>query len=504
MAENVLAQLPFPSSLGTAAWIDSQRLEFRDVKIGDFFYADSVTITAVPYQLLRHHITELDIRGGQVFTGPLDEALKQGKGRGGGGLDWTITKLVIGRGTLMLQDLAPNMPAIPVRLGVVQPIILNYIKLNKPDASFNMTRERTLDIENVNIASPFDPLAPVLSLPLIRVRFTYDEMWHHSLREVDLVHPVLHLGEDLFWFSDEFKKEHATAPAQGVAAPWHLGHFQVRYGKLGINVFGQPKVQFPFFFDTDVDDIRLDQLDRISAKSVVAIRNLTTYYPDYKIKIVNLHGEIGFSIPPSDVHADNVVPTVQIDELAWNGIAATKAWSSVTFDPNGIYGKLGGKCEGGYVKGNFEVYYTKGFLWNADLFADRIDSGPIAEKLVGKYFSLTGTLDGRIAVSGKATEILSCKGQLDMLHPGKLEIHSLDRMMKKAPASLKDKAVNIALEACRLYPYEMGAVKLDYSPGGGTATLKLSGPMGQRDFSVYLHPYPDGPHDKVAKAEETR
>ena len=506
LAEKLLAQLPFPASVGSARWMDERTLEFRDVKMGDFFYADSITISASLVHLMRHHFTEVDIVGPQVFTKRLNEMLAQGGPNAKAtDLDWSIAKLTIRRGTLMLDDLASGMPSIPVRMGVTAPIILNDIQLGHPNASPSMTREQKVDIQNVNIVSPFDPLAPVLSFPLTHVRFTYTELWHHQIREVDVTRPVLHLGQDLFWFSDEFKKEHNAAPATGVESPWRVGHFKVRYGQLAVNVFGQPAVQFPFFFDTDVDNIRLDQLDKISAKSVVAIRRLDQEYPDYKIKIVNLSGRLDFSIPPTDTKANNVVPTVHIDELAWNGIAATNVWSSVTFDPNGIYGKLGGDCETGYLKGNFEVYYTKGFLWNGDFFAEKVDCKPIAQKLAGKYFSLTGAVDGKIAVQGKATEIQACKGELDMVHPGLLEINSVEDLMKRLPGdaqSLKNQAMKIGLEAFRVYPYQTGALNLDYTPAGGSALLKLEGPRGKREFSVFLHPFPET--SKIANAEENR
>ena len=369
VVEGVLAALPVSTSVGTVTWLDPNRLEFRDVKIGDFFYADSIIVTGSVYQLLRHHVTELDVLGPQLFTAPLyDYLAKHQNGGDSAGLDWTITKLVIHRGTLLLSNLAPDMPPIPIRLGIRQPIILNYVKLNKPDASPSMTRERVMDLENVLIVSPFDPLSPVLSFPLIKLRFTYSELWHHNIREIQLIRPMLYLGQDLFWFSDQFKKERASAPGEGVHAPWQVGLFQVNYGQLAINVFGQPKVTLPFYFETQVNSIRLDQLDKISAKSTIAIQRLDQDYPDYKIKIDNLSGKLEFSIPPTDVNANNVVPTVHIDKLAWNGIAATDVWSSVTFDPTGIYGRLGGNCEKGYLKGNFEVYYTNGFAWNANFF----------------------------------------------------------------------------------------------------------------------------------------
>jgi dicarboxylate transporter DctA-like protein len=509
VATEILSRLPFPSSVGHVQWLNASQLDLRDLKVGDFFYAAHVIITATPYQLLRHHIDKIDIRGAQFFTEKFNDALRQGgKSQGPGGLDWTISKLVISRGTLWLEEMAPDMPPIPVRLGITQPITLNYVKLGHPDQSPSMTHERTVDLENVVIVSPFDALSPVLSLPLIRVTFTYNELWKHHLRQVSVVRPVLHLGQDLFWFTDQFKKEHPATPntGKGVDAPWQLGHFQVRYGQLAVNAFGQPAFQFPFFFDTDVDDVRLDQLDKVTARMVVPIEKFNADYTDYKIKIVELTGQLEFSIPPGDANANNVVPVVNIKELSWNGIAATDVSTSVTFDPTGIYGKLTGKCERGLLSGNFEIYYMKGFTWNADFFANTIDCAPIAEKMAGKYGTLTGTIDGQIGVQGKTTEITNCTGQLDLRKSGVLEISSADDLIKRLPGakgSLQNQALTLAVDALRNYPYQTGGVKINYTPGGGVAALHLDGPSGKRDFSVYLHPYDDGTSN-VAKASDSR
>ena len=509
VATEILSRLPFPSGVAHVQWLNASQLEMRDLKIGDFFYAARVVVTATPYQLMRHHIDEIEIRGAQFFTEKFNDALRKGgKSQASVGLDWTITKLVIYRGTLWLEEMAPDMPAIPVRLGVTQPITLNYVKLGHPDQSISMTHERTVDLENVIIVSPFDALAPVLSLPLVRVTFTYNELWKHHLRQVCVVHPVLHLGQDLFWFTDEFKKEHAGAPStgQGVDAPWEVGHFQVRYGQLAVNAFGQPALQFPFFFDTDIDDIRLDQLDKVSARMVMPIEKFNADYTDYKIKIVDLTGQLEFSIPPSDAKANNVVPVVNIKALSWNGIAATDVSTSVTFDPTGIYGKLSGKCERGLLTGNFEIYYLKGFTWNTNFFANTIDCAPIAEKMAGKYGTLTGTIDGEVGVQGKATEITNCTGQLNLKKAGVLEISSADDLLKRLPGaagSLQNQAMKIAVGALRTYPYDTGGLKINYTPGGGGASLHLDGPSGKRDFSVYLHPYDDGT-SKVAKASDSQ
>lgn len=495
LVDHALGELPFPTSTGDVSWSDPRTLKIKDMKLGQFFYAESVFVSLNGRNLLRGHISAVKVYGCQVFTKALDEELKKFnsyEAQLSSGLDWTLDLLEIRRGTVMVEDFAPDTPAIPILLGAARPIILRDINLGRPNASPSMTVERTVEIENVNLASPFDPLAPVLAFPLTRMRFTYNELWHHHIRELDFISPTIYLGQDLFWFTDEFKKTRNAAPSEGVNAPWDVGHLEAHYGQLAINAFGQPTARLPFFFQTKVDNIRLDQLDKISAKSTIPIVRFDQDYPDYKLNIVNLHGNLEFSLPPSDDTANNVVSTVKIDKISWHGIPATEVWTSVTFDPNGIYGNLGGNCESGYLKANFEIYYTKGFTWNIDFFADKINCQPVAQKIVGKYLSMTGTLDGDIAIQGKTTNILAAEGTLDLETPGVVEIKTMDDLLKKLPTNLsilKGDLLKIAVHAFQTYPYENGQLKVDYKPDGGTCSLKLNSPNGPRHLDIVWHPY---------------
>jgi hypothetical protein len=522
----VLAQLPFPTSTGKVTWINRRTLEIDHVKFGDFFYADSIVVVASPFGLVRRHVAEVRVVGGQLFTKPLYEMMDHPAAQQSGvvrnwspaslkdrlsdlgsgvvsGLDWTIARLEISRGTVMLDSPTLDL-SVPVRLGAKRPIVLFDLKLNAPESSPAMTRERTEEIENVNIVSPFDPVARVLAFPLIRVRFTYTELWHHQIRAIDLIRPTMFLGEDLFWFTDQFKKERSSLPMQGVTAPWEVGHLEVQYGRLAVNAFGQPVVNFPFFFDTEVDNIRLDQLDKISARSTIKIRRLDQDYPDYKVRLLGLTGQLYFSLPPTDEKANNVVNTIAIDAFYWNEIPVLKVNSTVTFDPNGIYGKINGACEGGQLAGNFEFYYSKGFTWNVDLFADKVNCQPVAEKVAGKYFNLTGELDGKISIQGHATEIQNCQALFTLPHPGLLEIKSIDSLLSKMPGKvtlLKDQVTKIAAKTLSSYPYVSGRLKIDYKPDSGIGTLRLDSPNGLRQFDVYWHPYPSS---EVAKANDNQ
>jgi hypothetical protein len=503
--DRILAQLPQPSSASKVFWVNRRTLEIDDIKIGGFFYADSLIITASPIGLIRRHIAKIRVNGGQVFTAPLYAAMESTtakEAKDDSGLNWTIGRLEISRGTLLLQNLLPDT-SIPVRLGVRWPLVLYDLKLNKPDQSAAMTKEETIDVENVFFVSPFDPVAPVLSLPLTRIRFTYDEFWHHHIREIDLIKPTLFVGEDLFWFTSQFKKMHNDRPTQGPMAPWEVGRFQVQYGQMAVSAFGQPVVHFPFYFDTAVDNIRLDQLDKISAKSTIAIRRLNQDYPDYKVQIVGLTGNLYFSLPPDSKDANNVVNTIKVDEISWNDIPVTNASSTVTFDPEGIYGKLSGACEGGELSGNFEFYYNKGFIWNVDFFAQQLNCQPIAEKLGGKYLTMTGELDGKLTVDGQVTDIQKVKGSLTLPKAGVVHLKSLDELLTKLPAdtsAIKRDTLKIAIQALETYPYTAGELKLDYANQSGVGSLILNGPDGRRQFDMYLHPWtnPDA-SSKVAK-----
>jgi hypothetical protein len=155
------------------------------------------------------------------------------------------------------------------------------------------------------------------------------------------------------------------------------------------------------------------------------------------------------------------------------------------------------------MEGNLEVYYTKGFEWNANFFAHQIDCAPIAEKLAGKYGSLTGVINGKIGVQGKATTIERVSGSLALDKPGALTIESTNRLAADLPASMigiKRDALKLALQAFDYYPYTTGNFVVNYQPGNGGATLKLDGPKGRRDFSVYWHPFG---RSEVAKAEDS-
>jgi hypothetical protein len=101
----LLAKLPFSSSTGDIYWLNRRTLVINDFKFGGFFYADQLVVTASPFGLWRHHIAKVQVYGGQLFTGPLYDALaKNTSSSSGDGLDWVIGQLELSRGTVMLDN----------------------------------------------------------------------------------------------------------------------------------------------------------------------------------------------------------------------------------------------------------------------------------------------------------------------------------------------------------------------------------------------------------------
>jgi hypothetical protein len=80
----------------------------------------------------------------------------------------------------------------------------------------------------------------------------------------------------------------------------------------------------------------------------------------------------------------------------------------------------------------------------------------------------------------------------------------MDELLNRLPADMsvmKRDMSKIAINAFQTYPYQSGVLKIDYKPEGGSGSLKLEGPNGQRQFDMYWHPYSSS---KVAKITDNQ
>ena len=211
---------PFPATAGQVEWTDSHTLVLRDVKFGDFFFADSIVIRLAsatdPAPRRYRHISDAD-----VFMSKFDQTLsKEGQGDRKARLDHPPPHHQPRTGHARL---GPQLPPVPVNVGARRPVILNHIHFGTPDQSLPMTEERVVELENIHFSSPFDPLAPVLSLPLVRIKFSYSELWHHHIRSIDSSGRISFSGRTCSGSPTKSKRSAATEPRAGPESPWKSG-----------------------------------------------------------------------------------------------------------------------------------------------------------------------------------------------------------------------------------------------------------------------------------------
>ncbi len=424
--------------------------------------------------------------------------------------NFKIRELVIANGTLLLDALAPGLPPLTIALGSPTPIEWRDVVIGGSASSNNAT-EQSLAVHDLVIYSPYDAISPVLSFAQIRLIFTWPELAVQKLRRVIVTQPTLYLGPDLFWFVDEFSKREQAAPAPTAGGKpstlpsWRIDQVQIKAGRLAINVTGQPSVIFPFYFHSQAQNVRTEALDQLVLESEMIVDDQTLVYPTYSLSIERLHGQIEFSLPPVEHgRVRNVVPTLYADAIVWKGARVTDAWVSVTFDPKGIYGRVGGKSYGGEVGGEFTVGFESGFPWNGSIFTRNVNLAPAVQLWAGEYLSLEGTIDGDLKVRGQSRIVENGGGAFRFAGPGRLVVQGVDSMLEKIPADwaqFKQEIARAGLLAVRELDFTSGSLQLDYAAPVAGATLEIEGAQGKRRFEVRWH---QEPATNVAKTVETR
>lgn len=517
LIQNVVKWSDVPLSLEKATWSDDGSLVLERIRMpaGDrddtYLKVRKLTVKWHWYELLRKgRIALVEIDRPQIWLAQFNKATekadaeKKGSEDSGGNNSkpghWWIKTLKINEGTLTLDNLGPDIPAVPITVGHKVPLELHNVQISG-NRVHGQNREDVATVNDLTITSPEDALSPVLHFDAINIRYTWEELRENHIRAVEVIGPTIYLGPDLFWYADHFASQRATSG--GNAVPWQIDEFEVRAGKLAINAFGQPGITLPFTFVSDAKNIRLDQLDKISLNNKILIPPQDRFYPEYKVKWEGLQGEIAFSLPLGSGNAENVVNTVSVKSISWNDLEVTDGWSSVTFDRNGIYGRMEGNCYKGVLTTNFSIFFNTNFPWEGNFFALNVDSAPIAKKLAPSYLNLTGILQGSLAVNGESQDVLRSTGKLTLQPPGVLEIKSIDNLVQRLPADwnpIKKDLTTIVLEAFRTYNYTSGELNMDYQMPLSEVSLKLKGIQGERNFTIHWHQ--DG-HKNERKSENS-
>ncbi|MCS7062666.1 MAG: hypothetical protein NZM04_01230, partial [Methylacidiphilales bacterium] len=413
---------------------------------------------------------------------------------------WTprVGTLTIKRATLFLENLLPETHTIPLTIAQDDPLILDDILLAPLHHQPISDKPYRAATGRITLYSPYDALLPVISIDSLELTFSWNALRRNSLHELIIHRPILYVGPGLFWLADAIQKKRAEASSlPGTAPPpvWTIENFSLRDGTLNIAAWGGKGFTIPMRFQSTFRNLRTDRLQELSLHNTLIFDPLTASYPDYRLSIENLRGEINFSLP-LESNSNNLVPTLFLDRLTWNELTAQNLYLSVTFDPHGIYGHIGGHSYGGTIHAGFNIGYQAGFPWNAWITADQVNLLPITRRLTRDTFTLTGPLQGQLILKGRGKTIQQCHGFLNLTQPGKMHIAAVSELIHRLPADWdqpRRAIVQSALESFRHYPFTSGSLKWHYAIPLSHAHLLLQSPHGKRDFTLRWHQLPHPP-----------
>ena len=437
---------------------------------------------------------------------------------------WKVGSLDIGDVAVTLQKIAPGLP--PLRFEVN--LQAQDTPLEMEQLAQHVVKQR-VELSNLTIPSPYDPLRTVARLDTIFIDFSLDGVFAERLDKVEIVSPTLFVGEDLFWYVDYFRKfaageiksaknspqlvsndkAVALAAAKEISeAPpkkkgWTVDVLQVHSGKLvlapkGVPLpgFGQP---FPFSFVTRLDDGRFD--------ATLDIPPDTYTLPDLKLEFRGMKGKVEFNLPMKGV-SNNLSEVFRVDQIRWRELHLEDAHMSLTYDMNGMYGQFGGAAYEGYLNGAFNIYFDQSYSWDGWIAASGLNPTEVTEKMTPAYFILNGKVDCKAVANGSSQELYQADLSFKNVTPGQFSLAGLNDMINEyagyGTVDLTSQITRIGLETLRDFEYDTADGEGRFYGREGKGFLRFKGPTGVRNFDINVidHRWKDDPKKKPEEKDE--
>lgn len=407
---------------------------------------------------------------------------------------WKIRKFTIEAGRVTLADLGESVPEIQFDAKMQ----LDNVYLTD-DADLADNTLETVELANLTIHSPLDPFVPVANLHSVFIRFSLAGLLSRRIDKVLMLNPTIYIGEDLFWYVDELKKNAAKGTTTGAGnekdrtaetPDWTIETFEASSGKLVILNGGEAPLTLPIGFSSKAGNIRFANLSELQLELNLLVPQSDYRFPAYQLQFDDFGGDIEFGLPPN-TDANNLVQTLRAAVGRWRQYAAHELWLSVTYDREGIYGGFGGAAYRGYVTGAFTFYLQPGSPWSGWVAATDINLSEITRITTPETLSISGRGNLKFEANGMTKIVERVKGELSTSGEGEFHIGKLDELIAKIPptwTTLKQSLTRIGLETLRDFPYQSGTGDFWYAGDEGEITLGLAGPTGSRNFHVVLHP----------------
>lgn len=407
---------------------------------------------------------------------------------------WRIGTLEIGTLAVHVAELGPPLPDVTFDVHTT----MKDLPLSAAAAAI-ADETQQLELASLALYSPFDPFKKVVTVGSIFVDFSLGGLTRQRVHKVKMLRPTIYLAEDLFWYMTNERQDATSSPP----SPWTIDLLQAELGSLILEIGKARRVGLPITFETEVRDVKLDNLADLKLAAQLQVPEESYSFPDYDVSVERVHGQLQFDYPPGK-GSENFVSTLYADAFEWRDYSLQEGWLSLTFDPKGINGTFGGAGYAGYVNGGVTVPYAWNEPWVGWVSASDIDLAEVTAVLANGAVEMTGPLDANIALTIENQTLETAKGDLLLEKPGRLELTRLNESQIPAdwPSWQRDLG-KIALETLRNFDYDTGRGKLDFERGVGLATLDLAGPNGGRNLEVHFHGKDADPLDlRVASRED--
>jgi hypothetical protein len=463
-----------------------------------FLTADVARVRFTVADLLeRRRVDSVKVDGGRLLVGEALQKLltpapaaPQGTAAAPAGPEWSIGALDISGVRTRIEDKRPGVTDLRFTLNTS---MRDVSASGVPSQVFDQTQ--TVELANIDLNSPIHKGAKILTLRSVFVRFTLRELARKHLTEVVIREPIIYLSEDLFIYM-----ERASAPEKPVtngspqppapAGPgWSVDHLEAKSGKLVIGSGGQKDVGLPIQFETTMDDVALDNLAKLKVQAALRVPRQSYDFPAYQLGVEDVQGDLRFAYPP-EKGEKNLVQKLEMKKIRWRQFQSREAWIAVTFDARGINGQFGGQAYRGYVNGGFSFFFRDDAPWEGWVAGTDVDTSAVTDVMAPQNFRLTGPLDFEVQLDAFRKDISRMRGNFRVKQPGRLHIGKLDDLLANIPPewpAIKQSSTRIALEALRDFDYTHAAGDFWFVESQGILGLRLTGPLGSRNFEVALH-----------------
>ena len=444
-----------------------------------------------------------------------------------GSSEWIVDSFAINDSRVTIQDLVPGLPVLPFQLDDIE---LKNVPLSGRDRGDEHLQR--VELADLDIASALNPLINVAKLRSIWVEFTVPGIFRSEIEKIEILGPEVFVGEHLFWYIDYYreydtetgtKREDIPEPvvvevpkeaekkagdegsiealdevfAAMKLSGWTIKKIAAHNGKIIVAPQGTPlgRFPFPFSFESDLEKKKIDLSLEVEQGDYT--------YEAIKVELKQLKGKSYFNYPIR-TKDNNFVQTFDAEVMRYEQLEAQNVTLTVTYDRNGIYGKIYGKAYGGDMNAEFNIYIGgDDYKWDAWVSAVGFELGPFTEVLVPDNLKMSGRIDGKIVTNGVEYNVEKAVGDIQA-GAGTMHVTKLDEVIATFPedwSEIQKMLVQTGLDIFRNYSFEKGSANLELTGRDGTASVLFEGKDGKRDLQFR---FMDERDEKLAAAKTTK